>query len=239
MILFSYKTKFKTFGMMEGKKSNKMGEHAAPLRFQSKSIIDHIHDPSDNHVCGSTNNVTFPSGRGRETARATFFGRIFGSATRSTGRVFGNFASGSGFTGCLAVAQTRTPTLDVVAHADWTCYSPAFERGSRQCASTAATEHVTAETTLVLQAPTIVGRGINMHGRPVALLQVYGTHNAHSPVVRRALVAITHVQPVVSVHAIVKRDDQPESRAAGRVNAHLSRTHVESSSGSDVPSRAC
>jgi len=98
---------------------------------------------------------------------------------------------------------------------------------------------MTAETTLVLQSPTIVGLGVNVHGRPHALLQVHRAHNAHSAVVRRALVAITDVQAVVRVHAIVKRDDHAESRVAGRVDAHLSRTHVVTRRRSDVPSRAC
>merc|ERR1719237_606420 len=64
-------------------------------------------------------------------------------------------------------------------------------------AAAAAAELMTAETTLVLRSPTIVGLGVNMHGRPVTLLQVYGTHKAHTAVVRRALVAITAVQAVV------------------------------------------
>jgi len=77
-----------------------------------------------------------------------------------------------------------------------------------------------------------------MHRSPVTLLEVNGTHNAHSAVVRRALVAITDVQAVVSVHAIVERDDHAESGVTGRVNAQLSRTHVVTSPRSGIPSGA-
>jgi len=97
---------------------------------------------------------------------------------------------------------------------------------------------VTAETTLVLQSPTIVGLGVNMHGRLGSLLKVHRTHKAHTAVIRRALVAITDVQAVVSVHAIVQRDDHAESGVTGRVNAQLSRTHVVASPRSGIPSGA-
>merc|ERR1719237_891074 len=72
-----------------------------------------------------------------------------------------------------------------------------IEAGRNLGAAAAAAELMTAETTLVLRSPTIVGLGVNMHGRPHTLLQVHGTQNAHSAVVRRALVAITDVQAVV------------------------------------------
>merc|ERR1712151_1049632 len=110
--------------------------------------------------------------------------------------------------------------------------------GNANLGAAATAELMTAETTLVLRSPTIVGRGVNMHGRFVTLLQVYGTQNAHTAVVRRALVAITDVQAVVSVHAIVQRDDHAESGVTGRVNAQLTRTHVVASLRSGIPSVA-
>jgi len=81
---------------------------------------------------GTTDGVTFPTARRCEDARTASFGRIFGRAASSTGRVFGNFASGRLFACCLAVGKACAPAFDVVTHADWANILVAFKFGSGQ-----------------------------------------------------------------------------------------------------------
>ena len=71
-------------------------------------------------------------------------------------------------------------------------------------------KHVTAETTLSLQGPSLINR-VNVHRRFLSLLEVHGPGNSERAEVCGTLVAIVDVKSIVNVDLTVDRNDQTES----------------------------